>query len=322
MFSREGILPPDASCPAPDADGKAEEIARLQDALTCAAAVVIGAGAGLSASAGFVYDGPRFAQYFSDFAQKYGIRDMYSGGFFRFPSPETRWAFWSRMIWLNRYMRPPKPVYEALLRLVEGKDYFVITTNVDHCFQKAGFDKERLFYTQGDYGLFQCSVPCHAATYDNEDTVRRMVEAQGFSVGAEGALSLPAGMQPRMEVPAELVPRCPRCGAPMRMNLRADRTFVEDAGWHRAQERYAEFLRKHWEARVLYLELGVGYNTPSIIKHAFWQFTEQNPLAVYACVNSGEAACPKVLGEQAISIDGDIGAVVARLRSADAEPAE
>lgn len=181
----------------------------LCKALDQAEAVCIGAGAGLSASAGFVYDGPWFRRYFSDFEEKYGFRDMYTGGFTRFASPEEQWAYWSRMIFLNRYCPPPKPVYQNLRKLVGDKDYFVLTTNVDHCFQKAGFDKARLFYTQGDYGLWQCSRPCHQKTYDNETAVRQMLEAQGFSIQEDGALALPLGTVPKRTVPTELVPRCP-----------------------------------------------------------------------------------------------------------------
>ena len=231
-------------------------IQQLKHALNKADAVVIGAGAGLSASAGFTYDGDRFRQYFSDFEAKYGFRDMYSGGFYPFAAPEEYWAYWSRFITVNRYMDPPKPVYDTLLGLVKEKDYFVITTNVDHCFQKAGFDKKRLFYTQGDYGLFQCSQPCCRETYDNENLVRQMAEQQR-----------------EMRIPTELIPLCPHCGKPLTMNLRADDTFVEDDGWHRAAQRYETFLRTRGEQGVLFLELGVGYNTPGIIKYPFWQMT-------------------------------------------------
>lgn len=270
-----------------------QQIERLKHELETADAVVIGAGAGLSTSAGFTYSGERFDRYFSDFAEKYGLRDMYSGGFYPYGTPEEFWAYWSRYIWINRYEAPPKPVYDRLLKLVKDKDYFVITTNVDHCFQKAGFDKKRLFYTQGDYGLWQCSQPCHAKTYDNEETVRRM-----------------AAEQRDMKVPSELLPRCPVCGKPMTMNLRADDTFVEDAGWHAAAGRYAEFLRRHEGTRMLFLELGVGYNTPGIIKYPFWQMTARNAKAVYACINVGQAACPEEISKQAVCIDGDIGTVL------------
>lgn len=257
--------------------------------------MVIGAGAGLSAAAGFTYDGERFERHFGDFEEKYGFHDMYSGGFYPYATPEEYWAFWSCSIWLNRYGPIPKPIYRELLKLVEGKDYFVLTTNVDHCFQRAGFDRERLFYTQGDYGLFQCSGPCCRETWDNEGAVREMVERQ------EG-----------MRIPPELVPSCPRCGRPLTMNLRCNDSFVEDEGWHAAERRYEAFLEKGG-GRKLFLELGVGYNTPGIIKYPFWRLTAEDPQAVYACVNQGQAACPEELKDRAICIDGDIGEVLKAL---------
>ena len=272
------------------------EIDRLRAALDHADAVVIGAGAGLSASAGFTYDGARFEKYFSDFAAKYGIRDMYSGGFYPFATPEEHWAYWSRYIYINRYMDAPKPVYDDLLKLVADKDYFVITTNVDHCFQKAGFDKKRLFYTQGDYGLFQCSEPCCQETFENEALIREMVT-----------------QQENMKVPTELLPTCPHCGKPMTMNLRSDNKFVEDEGWHRAAERYENFLRTRAGGKILFLELGVGYNTPVIIKYSFWQMTAKNPNATYACVNQGQAVCPREIHRRSICINQDIGSALEQL---------
>ncbi len=273
-----------------------EQLERLQTALQDCDAVVIGAGAGLSTSAGFIYTGERFEKYFSDFASKYGFSDMYSGGFYPYSSPEEHWAYWSRYIYINRYMDAPKPVYDALLKLVADKDYFVITTNVDHCFQKAGFDKKRLFYTQGDYGLFQCSEPCCQETFDNETLIRQMMERQED-----------------MKIPTELLPVCPHCGKPLTMNLRSDDKFVEDEGWHRAAERYSEFLRRHEGQRILFLELGVGYNTPVIIKYPFWRMTAKNPNAFYACINQGQAVCPPEIQRQAVCIHADIGAVIAQL---------
>ena len=271
-------------------------IERLRRALTTADAVVIGAGSGLSAAAGFTYSGRRFEQHFADFIRQYGFTDMYTGGFYPFTSLEEHWAYWSRYIWINRYTDAPKPVYHNLLRLVQDTDYFVLTTNVDHCFQKAGFDKKRLFYTQGDYGLWQCSRPCHQKTYDNYGAVRRMLDEQKD-----------------MKIPSKLVPRCPVCGEPMSMNLRADGTFVEDKGWHNAAERYADFILRHERARVLYLELGVGANTPGIIKYPFWKLTAQNPHAVYVCINRGEAFAPQEIADRSVCIDSDIADVVERL---------
>ena len=271
-------------------------IAELRDAIETADAIVVGAGAGLSTAAGLTYSGERFERLFGDFIEKYGIRDMYSGGFFPFPTPEERWAWWSRHIWCNRYEPAPKDTYGKLLRLLGKKDFFVITTNVDHQFQAAEFPKERLFYTQGDYGLWQCSVPCHDKTYDNYETVKRMVEEQHD-----------------MRVPTELVPHCPVCGKPMAMNLRADDTFVEDAGWHAAAGRYRAFLETHQEGKVLYLELGVGANTPVIIKYPFWRYTGANPQATYACVNYGEAYAHQSIADRSILIDADIDQVLEEL---------
>ncbi len=272
------------------------QIEKLQAVLAQADVVIVGAGAGLSSAAGFTYGGERFKRYFSDFEAKYGFHDMYSGGFYPFPTREEYWAYWSRFIMINRYRDAPKPVYSDLLRLVREKDYFVLTTNVDHCFQKAGFDKKRLFYTQGDYGLWQCSGPCRDETYDNEAVVREMLDSQK-----------------NMRVPTALLPVCPHCGRPLTMNLRADEKFVEDEGWHQASERYADFLRTRAGQRLLFLELGVGYNTPVIIKFPFWQMTKQNPKAVYACINAGDAVCPRDIEKQSICIDADIGEVLRKL---------
>lgn len=285
-------------------------IKKLKNALEQAEAVVIGAGAGLSTSAGFIYTGERFTKYFSDFARKYLFTDMYSGGFFPYSTQEEFWAYWSRYIYINRYMNPPKPVYERLFGLVKEKDYFVLTTNVDHCFQKAGFDKRRLFYTQGDYGLFQCSKPCHKKTYDNAETIRKMVLSQGYEISADGALALPEGAKPSMSVPADLPPRCPVCGRPMTMNLRSDDKFVEDEGWDAAADRYAAFLREHQEKKTVFLEAGAGWNTPSIVKFSFWQMVNDWPDATYVCLNYGEAYAPEEIREKSICINGDIGSVL------------
>ena len=270
-----------------------DKIRRLAALLQETDAIIIGAGAGLSTSAGFTYTGERFERYFGDFKEKYGFRDMYSGGFYPFESLEEYWAYWSRYIYINRYLDTDNGTYKRLFELVKNKDYFVLTTNVDHQFQKAGFDKQRLFYTQGDYGLFQCSRPCHNAVYDNEKTVREMLERQAD-----------------MKIPSGLIPYCPVCGKPMSMNLRADNTFVQDEGWYRARERYSDFIRRHKRLKTLFLELGVGMNTPGIIKYPFWEMTRQNPDAVYACVNLGAAFVPKEIEERSICIDWDIGEVL------------
>ena len=272
------------------------EINRLREEINTADALVIGAGAGLSTAAGFSYGGERFEKNFSDFREKYGFKDMYSGGFYPYETPEELWAFWSRNIYLNRYSDVDNGTYKRLFQLVKDKDYFVLTTNVDHQFQKAGFDKKRLFYTQGDYGLFQCSLPCCDKTFDNEEIVRAMYKEQK-----------------NLRVPTELIPKCPVCGRPMTMNLRVDDKFVQDEGWYRANDRYNDFIRRHEGMHVLFLELGVGLNTPVIIKYPFWQMTANNPNAVYACINYGEAYCPREIESQSICIDGDIKAILEKL---------
>lgn len=273
------------------------QIERLQQALRDADAVVIGAGAGLSTSAGFTYSGERFESNFADFIAKYHYGDMYTAGFYPYDSLEEYWAYWSRHIYLNRYVPIPTSLYSDLLMLVQDKDYFVITTNVDHCFQKAGFDKKRLFYTQGDYGLFQCVDGCGGKTYDNETAVRQMVARQHD-----------------LRIPSELIPRCPLCGKPMTINLRCDNSFLEDEGWHKAKANYEVFLQKYKNARTLYLELGVGDNTPVIIKYPFWRLTAQNKKATYACINIGEAVAPKEIRSQSICVDDDIGKILSNLR--------
>ena len=278
------------------------EIEKLQEALLEADAIVVGAGAGLSTSAGFTYSGERFERHFADFIGKYGFTDMYSAGFYPFPSEEEHWAYWSRHIYYNRYVPAPKPVYDNLLKLLKDKDYFVITTNVDHQFQKAGFDKKRLFYTQGDYGLFQCAKPCHQKTYDNEETIRKMIAVQ---VETRHGTSL--------QIPSELIPRCPVCGGPMKVNLRADETFVEDEGWHTASERYTEFIRRHIDGKVLFLDLGSGGNTPVIFKIPFIRWTMHNPNATYATVNLGEAFTVDQIADRSIVIDADINDVLNQL---------
>ena len=269
------------------------ETEKLHKALLEADAIIVGAGAGLSTSAGFTYSGERFERHFADFIGKYGFTDMYSAGFYPFPSEEEHWAYWSRHIYYNRYVPAPKPVYDNLLKLLKDKDYFVITTNVDHQFQKAGFDKQRLFYTQGDYGLFQCAKPCHQKTYDNEEMVKRMIAEQQD-----------------MRIPSELVPHCPVCSGPMKVNLRADETFVEDEGWHAASERYTEFIRRHKDGKVLFLDLGSGGNTPVIFKIPFIRWTMQNPNAIYATVNLGEAFTVDQIADRSIVIDADINDVL------------
>lgn len=272
------------------------EIKKLQEAIHTADAILIGAGAGLSTAAGLAYSGERFHRLFGDFEKKYGITDMYTGGFFPFPTEEERWAWWSRHIWYNRYMNAPKPVYQQLLSIVKDKDYFVLTTNVDHQFQRAGFDKNRLFYTQGDYGLLQCTKPCCQKTWDNEEQVREMVEKQKD-----------------MRIPTELIPRCPNCGRLMTTNLRADDKFVEDEGWYEAAKRYDEFTKKVQGQKLLLLELGVGMNTPGIIKIPFLKIAMNDDKITYACIGLDDVWIPDETKDRSIGISADISDVISQI---------
>lgn len=257
-----------------------------------AEAVVIGAGAGLSAAAGFEYGGNTFLKHFNYMYQQYGYKDMYSAGFHHFSSLEEKWGYWSKMIDLNRY-QGVKPLYQTLLQLVKNKNYFVITTNVDHQFQLAGFDKKRLFYMQGDYGLFQCSKGCHNKTYDNEKIVKEMVMSQKNHC-----------------IPQALIPKCPICGAPMTTNLRCDDTFIEDEGWHQAQKNYVDFIKQNKNKKILFLELGVGFSTPVWIKYPFIKMTLENPKAKYIVIDQGYNPIIKELDSQQIIIKENIAAII------------
>ncbi len=305
MFSRNKIYR--------STENYSDKINRLKEEIKKADAIVIGAGAGLSAAAGYTYSGERFDKYFADFKKKYGIQDMYSGGFYPYPSMEVLWGFWARNIYVNRYDQPQNEVYQNLLSLVEDKDYFVITTNVDHQFQLAGFDKKRLFYMQGDYGLWQCTSPCHQVTYDNEAQVKEMLVATGFLAEKDGKYEITDPSNWKMEIPTELIPYCPDCDEPMNMNLRCDDTFVQDDGWYAAKARYEEFIKRCENKNVLYLEFGVGANTPVWIKYPFWRMTNNNPKATYACLNYGEAYAPSEIKDRSICMDEDIKKIILKL---------
>lgn len=272
----------------------------VNDELQEADYIIVGAGAGLSTSAGFTYSGKRFTDNFADFIERYNFKDLYSAGFYPFKTLEEYWAFWSRNILINRYQKIPKSVYSDLLNFLKDRNYFIITTNVDHCFQRTGFDKKRLFYTQGDFGLWQCSIPCHKKTYDNETIVKLMVSEQS-----------------NLRIPSELIPYCPHCGKPMTMNLRIDNTFVEDDGWHNAYLLYDEFIKR--KGKKVFLELGVGDNTPVIIKYPFWEMTRKNPDATYIAINLETNYIPAVIADRSIELTGDIGKYIADIQGIKSE---
>ncbi len=277
-----------------------EKIAKVRKLIEDSDAIIIGAGAGLSAAAGLLYSGERFNKLFPDFIERYHLKDMYSAAFYQHDTLEEHWGYWSKHIYHNRYKAEINSTYNDLLKVVEGKNYFVITTNGDHLFILNNFDKKRLFYTQGDYGLFQCTVPCHKKTYDNKELITQMVHRQND-----------------LKIPSELIPYCPLCAKPMTVNLRMDNTFVEDEGWHDANKRYDDFRKETFGKKVLFLELGIGYNTPSIIKYPFWQMTYDNKNATYISINLSEEKVPKEIINQSITIKGDICEVIRCLDTAN-----
>lgn len=274
-----------------------ERIHKAKELIADADYVLIGAGAGLSAAAGFLYSGENFKKYFSDFEEKYGFHDMYSGGFYPYKTEEEKWAYWSRYVYVNRYKFKSNKLYKSLFDLVKNKEYFVITTNVDHQFQLAGFDKQRLFYTQGDYGLLQCSVPCHNKTYDNEALIIQMVNEQKD-----------------MKVPSYLIPKCPVCGRPMEMNLRSDDKFVQDEGWYIHAELYKKFLKKSQNKKLVLLEIGVGYNTPIIIKYPFENMTYKNKGTSLIRINKDYPICSKEIIDKSIMFDEKIQDIIKEIK--------
>lgn len=286
-----------------------QQIEKAAEWIKEADCIIIGAGAGLSASAGFEYSGKRFEKYIKDLENAYGYQDMYSGGFYPYPSWEAYWAFFSRMIYLNRYMNPPISVYETLLDLVRNKDYFALTTNVDHMFQKAGFDKQRIFYTQGDYGLFQTQSGRQKEIWDNEEAIKAMVEDQGFVIAENGELFVPAHL--KREISSHLVPKDLQSGELLVPNLRIDETFVQDAGWNAAEARYHAFLEKASEKKTLFLELGVGFNTPGIIKYPFQSMAQRFEDARMISIDSAYPDCRRQ--GRFMELGGDLNAVLRQI---------
>ena len=273
-----------------------EKIEKLKQEIKNSDYILIGAGAGLSTSAGFLYDGKRFEDNFKDYIKKYGFTDMYSAGFYNFPTLEEYWAYFSLYVYINRFDIEENETYLNLYNIVKDKNYFVITTNVDGRFIDSKFDKDKIFAVQGDFALFQCSKPCRQETFYNEKYIREMIK-----------------YKKEMKIPTELIPKCPYCGRNMSMNLRADDTFVQDKNWDEQKNRYEEFLKMSDNSKILFLELGVGFNTPSIIKYNFWRMTLNNKKSVYASINLGECYCASDIEERSICIDYDIAEVLKKL---------
>ena len=275
-------------------------IVRSAEDIRNADCIIIGAGAGASTAAGISMGGERFTDNFGEFIEKYGghyMTDMYAAGFYPFPSEEAKWGYWSKVALLNRFDLPALPLYKELYDIVKNKEYFVLTTNVDCQFYKAGFDENRIFATQGDYGKIQCQRACHSKTYDAEELFHKMDAARKDCL-----------------IPSELVPKCPVCGGNMAMNLRCDNYFVEDEEWHEAADRYGEFLEQIKDKKVVLLELGVGFNTPIIIRFPFEKMVRENPSYSLIRLNMDEAVVPESFGNRAIGIGGDMAKVITDIR--------
>ena len=273
-----------------------KQVSHAAELIEHAEIVLIGAGAGLSAAAGLTYSGPRFTNNFHEFIEKYGtmyMSDMYAAGFYPFPSQEAKWGYWSKHSMINRFLPPALPLYTQLYELVKNKDYFVLTTNVDHQFQKAGFDQTRIFATQGDYGNIQCEKGCHQKIYNAEELFRQMDEARKDCL-----------------IPSDMVPKCPVCGGNMTMHLRCDQYFVEDENWHEAAARYGAFLEKIRGKKGVLLELGVGFNTPTIIRFPFEKMVRENRNLSLIRLNLKEAVVPESLGSRAVGMNADMANVI------------
>ena len=269
-----------------------EQIEQAADMVKEADAVLIGAGAGLSTAAGLNYGGKRFKNNFGEFIDKYGsmyMKDMYSAGFYPFPTEEAKWGYWSKHSYINRIEPEGLPLYKKVYEMIKDKEHFVLTTNVDHQFFKAGFADEDIFATQGDYGLIQCEKGCHNKTYNAINMFKQMNQARKECL-----------------VPSYMVPKCPVCGGTMAMNLRCDQYFVEDEHWHEAAKRYGEFLEICTGKKIVLLELGVGFNTPTIIRFPFEKMMREYKEWTFVRLNIDEAVIPEGLGNRCIGINEDM----------------
>lgn len=236
-----------------------KRLEQAKRALEGAEYVLLGGGAGLSAAAGITYSGKRFTEHFEPFINKYGFTDLYTSSFYPFRTEEENWAYWAKHISINRFEIGATRLYEDLFQLVKEKEYFVISTNVESQFVKAGFPEDKVFEIQGDYSYLQCEKGCHDTLYYNEAVVKEMIE------------------QTRdCRIPTDLVPKCPVCGGRMDVNLRKNGYFVQDEKWYESERRYKEFLSSTTEERIVYAELGVGFNTPGIIRYPFERMTYNN----------------------------------------------
>ena len=273
-------------------------IEKARVTLAKAERVLIGAGAGLSTAAGLTYSGGRFRRYFSSFIERYGMTDMYSAGFYPFPTDADRWAYWAHHAWVNCLGVGATSLYRQIFTWVQSRDYFVITTNVDKQFEKAGFESTRLFETQGDYAHIQCAQGCHSKIYENETVFRAIEEDTEW------------GKRTRV-MDEFLLPRCPVCGGRMGMHLRCDNTFIQTNAWYEAKARYDAFVAEMLEKPTVLLELGVGWNTPVWIRMPFERLSVALDIPLVR-MNFGESYVdPSIL--KGVGVDGDIAQLLPRV---------
>ena len=287
------------------------DLRKLISYISASKAIILGVGAGLSTSAGLNLSGERFKKYFFDFHKKYGIKDMYSGSFYPYSKKSEYWAFMSRNIYLNRFAPIPKTTYNILFEIFKDTNYFILTTNVDHIFQRVGFDKNRLYYMQGDMGLLQCKKPCHMKNYDNYNIIKEMLLDQGFTIDENGELLV--GKNIKTEINEKIIPKCPYCGGEMDFNLRIGNNFVQDNGWYKHQKLYTDFIDKYKNDDILYIELCVGYNTPSIIKYNFWNQVNNNKKAKFISINLEESDIPQNIKNRSLILTGDADEILRKI---------
>ena len=274
-----------------------KKILEVKNLINEADYILIGAGSGLSTAAGLEYFGESFEKNFKEFIEKYNFPDLYSASFYDFNTQEEKWAFFTKMIYLNRFNKEPLKLYQEIYYLIKEKDYFVITTNVDGQFEKAGFEKERVFETQGDYAYLQCENACHNKLYYNYDLVNEWLKNTKDC-----------------KIPSNLVPKCPVCGGNMEMNLRKDANFVQDENWYKQDKRYGEFLNKSQDKNLLLLEIGVGFNTPGIIRFPFEQMVYNNIHTNLVRINKDYAFTNKEIENKTILFDEDVNTIIEDLR--------
>ena len=272
-------------------------ILQAKQAIKQADYIIIGAGSGLSTAAGLLYSGEKFEKDFREFIEKYHFDNLYSASFYEFKTQEEKWAFFAKMIKLNRYNEKPLKLYQELYEIVKNKEYFVLSTNVDGQFYNSGFDKDKIFEVQGDYSYLQCENACHNKLYNNKELVEKWLRNTK-----------------NCKIPSDLVMKCPVCGGNMDMNLRKDANFVQDENWYRQSEKYEDFLSRSKGKNVVLLEIGVGFNTPGIIRFPFERMTAISEKTTLIRINKDYPNPMLEIENKTISFDEDTNKIIEDLK--------